>query len=80
MNLPSALTIEDFEKGQAEPPVVLRIFLKTLYSGSQRDLSEAIKRLVASTSQDILYSVTRGKLKPSKHLCMGVGFKSLTGS
>ena len=31
-------------------------------------------------AQNELYCATKGGVKPSKHLCLGLGMKSLTGS
>ena len=42
--------------------------------------SEKTERLVRSASDDAVFVTTRGRTKPSKHLCMGLGLKSLTGS
>ena len=35
-DLPTSLTLEDFQRGQAEPSNILKKFLETLYSGSQK--------------------------------------------
>ena len=43
-------------------------------------LSERVKRLVKSLGQDIIYNVTRGKLKTAKHSQLGVFVKRKTGS
>ena len=37
-------------------------------------------RRVNSLSQDAIYAVTSGHIKPSKHLKLGIAMKSLTGS
>ena len=33
-----------------------------------------------TTAQDVVFTVSHGKLKPAKHLCLGIGMKTLTGS
>ena len=38
------------------------------------------KRNVYSTAYDIMYVVSNGNIKTPKHLQMGIGLKSLTGS
>ena len=42
--------------------------------------SERVKRLLKSLGQDIIYNVTRGKLKTAKHTQLGVFVKRKTGS
>ena len=39
-----------------------------------------IKRQAQSTVDDIVFVVTKGRNKPRKHLCVGMGLKSITGS
>ena len=39
-----------------------------------------ISRRASTLSQDVLFYESKGKVKPSKHLCMGLSMKSLTGS
>ena len=82
--LPASLTIDNFQKGQAEPPRILIKFFETLLSSKQEANShndaEETSRRASSLSQDALFCVSKGKIKPSKHLCMGLGMKSLTGS
>ncbi len=43
-------------------------------------MSESVRRRVGSLSQDTIFCTSRGRVKPSKHLCLGVGMKSVTGS
>ena len=80
--LPTSLSVQDCKKGQAENPDMLRSFYTALLSGSHESnsLHADLERKVESLSQDALYCVSRGKIKPPKHLCMGLGMKSLTGS
>jgi len=67
-DLPTLLTPEYFQTGQATSTKILKIFVETLFSsGLQKDHSEGVKRQVASLSQDILNAVTKGRVKPSKH-------------
>ena len=41
---------------------------------------QSVKRRSDSLSQDVLFSVKHGNLKPRKHILMGLSLKSLTGS
>lgn len=80
--LPTSPTLEDCKKGQAETPEVLKSFFTALLSGSHESnaLPADLERKVQSFSQDAVYCVSRARIKPAKHLCMGLGMKSLTGS
>ena len=78
--LPLSLSLDDFKRGQAEPPDLLLRFFQMLVSGFDRDVSDKCEREARSLSQDALYCATKSRVKPSKQLCMGVGLKSLTGS
>ena len=79
--LPRPLTTEAVMKGQGEIPQPLLTFFRTLYSGSSSISSnEKTERLVKSASDDVVFVTTRGRTKPSKHLSLGLGIKSLTGS
>ncbi|KAG1693158.1 Complement component receptor 1-like protein [Nymphon striatum] len=42
--------------------------------------SKSVRRRTDSLSQDVLFSVKNGNLKPKKHILMGMSLKSLTGS
>ncbi len=80
-DLPEPLTLESIETGQSVRPEELTKFLQVLYTGSENDIEhERVHRLVNSVTDDIVFNVTRGKVKPGKQLCLGLGIKSLTGS
>ena len=78
--LPISLSLKDFKQGQSKPPDILVRFLEILFAGTEDNSSERVKRQVNSTAQDILFCTSNGKVQPAKHLCMGIGIKSLTGS
>ncbi len=80
--LPTSLSLDDFKKGQVEIPELLQSFFTTLFCGLQKNraVSESVRRRVDSLSQDVIFCTSSGRVKPSKHLCLGVGTKSLTGS
>jgi hypothetical protein len=42
--------------------------------------NEKTKRLVDSISEDVIYAISKGVVKPSKHCLLGMGVKSMTGS
>lgn len=79
--LPDKLTADILSKGQGDPPEDLVTFFTVLYTGSVKGTpSDKVSRLVHSVCADVMYNSTRGRLKPGKHLNMGLGIKSMTGS
>ena len=75
------MTREDIIRGQGESPKELLEFFTILYSGKTAATeSQRTKRLVKSVCDDIVYATSQGHVKPSKHLCLGLSIKSLTGS
>ena len=68
-------------KGEGAPPEIVRTFFQHLLGGLQTDqCSESVKRRSDSLSQDVLFSVRNGNIKPRKHILMGMSMKSMTGS
>ena len=56
------------------------ILFQILYAGPSGDLSSRKERLVNSTSADVVYACSGGKLLPGKHISLGVALKSVTGN
>ena len=54
--------------------------LRIVYVGLFGDLSARKERLLNSTSADVVYTCSSGKLLPGKHIFLGVLLKSVTGS
>jgi hypothetical protein len=48
--------------------------------GGQRELPEGVRHHVLSSSRNVVYTGTKERIETSKHMCMGLGLKSLTGS
>ena len=42
--------------------------------------TDHMERLIQSVADDVIYCVSHGNMKPSKHLCLALTLKSLTGS
>ena len=61
-------------------PETLIQFLRVLYTGSSAPASEKVERLIKSAADDMIYAISHGRIKPSKHVCLALGMKSLTGS
>ena len=79
---PEDLTAESLNIGQGKTPEALSKFFRVLYTGVT-DLSassDKVERLVQSVSDDVVFTTTRRRIKPGKHLSMPLGIKSLTRS
>ena len=63
-----------------EPLTVEEIMRGEVDAGPSGDLSSRKERLVNSTSADVVYACSGGKLLPSKHISLRVALKSMTGS
>ena len=60
---------------------VLQFFKYLIIGADSRTSDSSIKlRRIRSISEDVVYSMTSGRKKPSKHLKLGLVIKSLTGS
>ena len=70
---------QEFCQEKVTIPEPLQTFLTHLFS-SNTPVSERINRLVTSLAQDIMYGVSRGRIKTVKHMQLGVFVKRKTGS
>ena len=62
-----------------EMPPIPDIRHSEIYSGSNAPTGK-VRRQALSTVDDIVCVVTKGRTKPGKQLCVGMGLKSITGS
>ena len=70
------VTADILAKRQVEAPDTLLKFFKVLYSGSvTKDVDERVQRYINVAADDC----PRGIVKPSKHVCLGLGLKSIAG-
>ena len=76
------LNASDIAKGEGHVPHILIRFFTLLYTGKPQisAATERARRLIESVSEDVVYGVTRGKVKPPKYCLLGMGIKSMTGS
>ena len=72
----------DRETEDAMIPESVKIFLYYLLTGTgdHSQACERVKRLVHSFAQDLVYAVTRARVKPPKHIFLPFAVKSLTGN
>jgi len=81
--LPTSLTLDNFQKGQAEPADIQMKFFDTVLYGSQDTRCLMPLRLQVDghyLCHKISPLCDQGKTKPTKHLRLGLGIKNLTGS
>ena len=67
-------------QGEVQIPDSVSSFFEILYAGGNKDVSTRKRRLVESTSADVIYSCSGGKLLPGKRMSLGIALKSMTGS
>ena len=80
---PNVLSSQHFQNGQVVIPDKCTKFCMGLLPDFFVNPSEFIKkkhRLSFSLGSDLLFNVTKGPVKSSKQLVMGLGIKSITGS
>ena len=80
-DLPENLNSDMLSNGQGDPPEELLTFFKVLYTGSLKAATnDKVSRLIESVCADVMFASSRWRFKPGKHLNMGLGIKSMTGS
>ena len=78
---PSPMTLDDILKGQCKNiPCELLDFYRIMYTGHKEEAADRIERYVEASAEDDIYKATCGKVEPSKHILLGMGLKSITGS
>ncbi|KAL7290743.1 hypothetical protein TKK_0015494 [Trichogramma kaykai] len=74
------IDIETLLTGECEIPKWLKLFWQTTLGGMNKRNSDRIERLSDCYSQDSIFSITKGNIKPRKQILLGVELKSMTGS
>ena len=69
---------EDIHQGDIKIPELLQPFLRNLFT-TESPVSERVHRLVKSLAQDMLYCVSRGRVKTVKHTQLGMFVKKKIG-
>ena len=71
--------MKDIAQGEIQTPPLLQQFFRVLYGGLNKESqTEKFERRVSSSCQDALFITRCGKVKPSKHIALGIAVKSLT--
>lgn len=79
-HLTQPLNIQEILSGKNSIPELVVKFFRILYSGTAKPTTEKVERRVSSSAQDAIFIASNGRLKPKKHILMGLGLKSITGS
>ena len=69
---------EDIRQGDIKIPKRLQLFLRNLFT-TEPPVSEGVHRLVKSLAQDMIYCVSRGRVKTVKHTQPGIFVVKKTG-
>ncbi len=74
--------LEDILIGDADLPKELIKFMNNIVIGPKKsvEISDKKERTIRSISSDIVYAVSDGRVKPAKHLQLGLALKNLCGS
>ena len=78
--LPPVLTEAHFKNGMCANPPLTSSFNLYVIAKDPLNSSEKETRIANSITSAMIYNATKGYIKPTKHLQVGVGIKSITGS
>ena len=72
---------EEVAREDASSPKIVKTFFEVLYGGPNPEkYSVKVDRHAESTSQDVLFLVSGGHIKPEKHIPLGIAIKSISRS
>ena len=78
---PCPATLQNLRECSPDIPDQLQLFFKFLLNGtSEQNNKEVLDRKVNALASDVIFNVSRATVKPWKHVALGLGFSSLTGS
>ena len=78
---PHPATVQNLKECSSQIPEQLHVFFQYLLGGtSEQNNKEVLDRKVNALASDVIFNVSRATVKPWKHVAMGLGFSSLTGS
>lgn len=79
-SLPENVTVEDIFAGECSIPDELKKILLTLVGGTRvrRLKNDDCQRKATSLCFDVINAITKGHVKTSKHLTLGIALKSMT--
>ncbi|XP_045034643.1 uncharacterized protein LOC123475714 [Daphnia magna] len=80
--LPMKLSLNDILEGEVGIPPLVKEFFECLINGptSPTKICERKELRIRSLAEDVIFSVTNGRSRPSKHLLLSLVMKSVTGS
>lgn len=76
------LSVNDILEGEVGIPPLVKEFFECLINGptSPTKICERKELRIRSLAEDVIFSVTNGRSRPSKHLLLSLVMKSVTGS
>ena len=76
------IKLEDLQKGEVDVHEIVDLFIKSVICGPDTVDCDtpAKRRRIKSISEDLVFAVTSGRMKPRKYVMLGIAMKSLTGS
>ena len=78
---PQSATVQNLKDCSPQIPEQLQVFFQFLLGGtSEQNNKEVLDRKVNALASDVIFNVSRATVKPWKHIAIGLGFSSLTGS
>ena len=73
-------TVDSLNLSRQKHPVSLTLFITALLKNKKHSAGETVQMHVDSFTQDVIHSVSNGKILTLKHTLIGCGLHSLTGS
>lgn len=79
--LPENLTADFLIKGECDvPQELISFYSKIISTKYPSKISRNVAKTAKSLSEDLIYAVTNGNIKTSKHITLGMAMKNLTKS
>lgn len=80
--LPETVNVDDILEGECQVPQIVTDLFRNILQGISPyiNISLSNNRRIGSMSHDLMYNTTEGKIRPSKHLTLGMAIKNLTGN
>ena len=81
-NSSETINVNDIIEGDCQIPELLFEFMCNLVQGPDTRWKDSVDDFIKikSLCSDIIYIITKGRIKPAKHLTLGLAMKSLTSS
>lgn len=74
------LSLDHVLNGESDCPPELHLLIQVLVNGVSRKISNRKENRISKLCDDLIFTVTDGKTKPSSSICLGLVTKSITSS